>query len=467
MIMPGWGTVIGGVVGGVAGYVQGSAAESAAGEQRQQFEAAQAQSMGAQEAQQGALSPYLTAGQQAQGYLTGALGLDPSLEPPSVFEEVATAYPGVSPDGFLASMVNRGILPQGTTKEDVSAMPPERQMELISQWGSKFDAPQNRAKVQAALQAYQEKAGAYKQSQAGYEIGAQAPRAPEFQPYREFEYEGAVPEAPQLEGFQYAGDVPEFGFEGEVSQFEGIDPQDIVNDPAYQFRLEQGRAAREGSAGAGGTLLSGKQQLELERYGQGLASTEFGNAYQRALQAQAARREAEDTEYSRARGEYDIGAGREAIQYGRAAGEFGLERERQLTQAELDRSREAEGYRRATTEYGVGEAKSRADQGTAYARYADNFNRIANLAGTGTTPATQVGSDVSRITTAAAPYAGGEARVSAAAAGAAAQSLQNIGRDIYTKNWWEKGRAGDTQTFAKPIQTSAVGIEEAKRNFTI
>lgn len=52
-------------------------------------------------------------------------------------------------------------------------------------------------------------------------------------------------------------------------------------DPGYQFRLEQGRKALEGSAAARGGLLSGNTLQGINDYAQGAASQEFGAADQR------------------------------------------------------------------------------------------------------------------------------------------------------------------------------------------
>lgn len=58
--------------------------------------------------------------------------------------------------------------------------------------------------------------------------------------------------------------------------------RDIKMDPGYQFRLEQGQKALERSAAARGGLFSGRAAKDLQSYGQGMASQEYGNAYNRA-----------------------------------------------------------------------------------------------------------------------------------------------------------------------------------------
>ena len=64
------------------------------------------------------------------------------------------------------------------------------------------------------------------------------------------------------------------GFTGEVN---------LSEDPGYAFRLEQGQKALERSAAARGGLISGNTGGALQQFGQGLASQEYQNAYNRAL----------------------------------------------------------------------------------------------------------------------------------------------------------------------------------------
>lgn len=55
--------------------------------------------------------------------------------------------------------------------------------------------------------------------------------------------------------------------------------------PGYQFQLQQGLSALQNSAAARGGLLSTGTAKNLENYGQGLASTNYQNAYSNALNA--------------------------------------------------------------------------------------------------------------------------------------------------------------------------------------
>lgn len=61
----------------------------------------------------------------------------------------------------------------------------------------------------------------------------------------------------------------------------GLSLDDFEVDPGYQFRKAEGAAGLEGSAAAGGSLLSGAALKSLNRYNSDLASQEYGNAWQR------------------------------------------------------------------------------------------------------------------------------------------------------------------------------------------
>lgn len=56
---------------------------------------------------------------------------------------------------------------------------------------------------------------------------------------------------------------------------------DYQQDPGYQFRLQQGMNNIQGSAAAGGGLLSGATLKALNSYNSDLASQEYNNAYSR------------------------------------------------------------------------------------------------------------------------------------------------------------------------------------------
>lgn len=63
---------------------------------------------------------------------------------------------------------------------------------------------------------------------------------------------------------------------GDYSQF--------YASPDYQFRLNEGLDAVQNSGSAQGLTLSGAQLKDLNNYAQGVASTEYGNYYNRLAQ---------------------------------------------------------------------------------------------------------------------------------------------------------------------------------------
>ncbi len=81
---------------------------------------------------------------------------------------------------------------------------------------------------------------------------------------------GALTNAPLLEGWNQTFQAPT-----------GVTEQ---NDPGYQFRLKQGELALDQSAAASGNLLTGGTANAEQNYGQGEASQEYNNVYNRALQ---------------------------------------------------------------------------------------------------------------------------------------------------------------------------------------
>jgi len=66
-----------------------------------------------------------------------------------------------------------------------------------------------------------------------------------------------------------------------ASQYDPFTIDKFQADPGYGFRLKEGIRALENSAAARGGLLSGNTMRGITRYGQGLASEEFGNAFNR------------------------------------------------------------------------------------------------------------------------------------------------------------------------------------------
>lgn len=65
--------------------------------------------------------------------------------------------------------------------------------------------------------------------------------------------------------------------------------KDFQADPGYAFRMSEGMKALEQSAAARGGLLSGTTLKGIQRFGQGLASEEYANAFNRYQAERAAR----------------------------------------------------------------------------------------------------------------------------------------------------------------------------------
>lgn len=76
----------------------------------------------------------------------------------------------------------------------------------------------------------------------------------------------------------------QFGQQG-IAGLQGLlaDPDSIQDSAAYQFRLDQGLKLGDRSAAARGGLLSGGHSADLMKYGQGLASQEYGDQWNRLM----------------------------------------------------------------------------------------------------------------------------------------------------------------------------------------
>jgi len=117
----------------------------------------------------------------------------------------------------------------------------------------------------------------YPQAKAQYEpyaglgqegmAGMRAAAGTQAAPYQDFAYREPT-EAELTRPEQY--DRPDFQFR-------------FQEDPGYQFRLAEGQKAIEGSAAARGQALSGATQKALAQYSGNMASDEYGQAYNRAM----------------------------------------------------------------------------------------------------------------------------------------------------------------------------------------
>jgi hypothetical protein len=88
-------------------------------------------------------------------------------------------------------------------------------------------------------------------------------------------------------GSKKAGNIQDA--EGYGSMARPFGQKDFEQDPGYAFRQSEGMRALERSASARGGLLSGGTLKGIQRFGQDLASQEYGNAFNRFQVERAAR----------------------------------------------------------------------------------------------------------------------------------------------------------------------------------
>jgi hypothetical protein len=122
-----------------------------------------------------------------------------------------------------------------------------------------------------------------------FAFNEQAPGA--FQPGQAF----AAP------AFQYGEQAP-----GAFDYAEFVPPsaESVLNDPAYQRRLEEGKKALETSAASKGLLRTGATLKSLSDYAQQQASDEYGRAYQRQMGEYQTNRAGAQQEYESGRQAY-------------------------------------------------------------------------------------------------------------------------------------------------------------------
>lgn len=67
-----------------------------------------------------------------------------------------------------------------------------------------------------------------------------------------------------------------------------FNPEDLENDPGYQFNLAEGNKAQDRAQLSRGGYFSGNALREAQQFGQGLADNTYNSAFTRALQTQGA-----------------------------------------------------------------------------------------------------------------------------------------------------------------------------------
>ncbi len=120
---------------------------------------------------------------------------------------------------------------------------------------------------------------AYSADQAGDAADASASGAREARNLTQKQFEQTRND---LAPYRVAGDQAT-GIISRVLGLGGADPDfsDFYESPDYQFRVNEGNKALDRSAASRGMLLSGAQLKAGQRFNQDLASTEFGNWFNR------------------------------------------------------------------------------------------------------------------------------------------------------------------------------------------
>lgn len=210
-----------------------------------------------------------------------------------------------------------------------------------------------------------------------------------YQPLDPGQYGFSAPVAPlQASNYQFTGIDPvnaaHYQFQAPVAPVSATAHQftapTITDDPGYQFRLEQGQKALERNLAAQGKYLSGAALKELTEYGQGMASQEYGAAYQRALGENqlAYGRDVETNQiaYQRA-----LAENQQLFERGMITNEQAQQRALQINQLAYSRdyTQNQDTYQRALTENQLGYERGATQNQQAYQRQLDAYNaEIAN-----------------------------------------------------------------------------------------
>lgn len=129
-------------------------------------------------------------------------------------------------------------------------------------------------------------------------------------------------------------------------QFKNPDIPDPMIDPGFKFRMDEAMKALSRSAAGRSRLLSGGTLKELQDYAQGLASQEYGNAFNRSLQTAQYGREGVQDLYNRVYGIAEMGsqaAGRQQgaeQNFGNQAQNLNMDVASQIANAQFNNSRE-------------------------------------------------------------------------------------------------------------------------------
>lgn len=167
---------------------------------------------------------------------------------------------------------------------------------------------------------------------------------------------------------------------------------DYQADPGYAFRLSEGMKGLERSAAARGGLLSGATLKGIQNYGQGLASQEYQNAFNRYQTNQG-------NQFNRLAGIAGVGQtaagniGQAGQNYAGTAGNLNM-----MNAANMGNAQLAAGQARASSYGGIGNVLGGMDWNSFNNPLSGNNNYVSNMGGANTSlvgfynsPLSQVG----------------------------------------------------------------------------
>lgn len=237
-----WGAVIAGVVAAGSAIKSSNDAKHAAAGQIKGGDRAIAEQQRQYDTNRTDLAPYRETGSQALGALARGLGLQgysaPGTASPLSYDQWLEQNPQAAPGGGSSGGGVGGFIKGSAAAGLLSGGDP-----ILTTIGGIFGG--HKKKKKPAAVAAPDPHAAYDAYVAGFKPASVADTGP----------------------------IGDFNRDFTIADFE--------KDPGYQFRMDEGRNALEGSAAAGGGLFSGATGKRLERYGQDYASGEYSNAYNR------------------------------------------------------------------------------------------------------------------------------------------------------------------------------------------
>lgn len=202
-----------------------------------------------------------------------------------------------------------------------------------------------------------------------------------------------------------------------------VTPQEVMQDPGYQFGLQQGQQALDRKIAAMGGRVSGAALKAAARYGTDYASTGYNAAYQRRNDHIAQLGALDNTDYGRRQDYMNRLAGIDTTLYQRG-------------QAQMDRLGQLDNttYGRQQDQF----SRLAGIDNTAYQRGQDRLNRLARLAGIGETSTAASSAAGSQAANAISRLYGEQGDASAAARIAQANIWGNTGNQLaalYDRNF--------------------------------